>query len=77
MVENLLNKSKLTEDKGCRKRHLYDHDKIMIKFSGKMEQNSSAASMKNGSLFSDLVFVAPKYGHNGASLIFRDISENV
>lgn len=35
LVGNLLNKSKLPEDKGCRKRHLGDHDKIMIKFSGK------------------------------------------
>lgn len=31
LVENLLNKSKMTEDKGCRKKHLFHHNKIIIK----------------------------------------------
>lgn len=75
----MLSKSKLTADKGCRKMHLYGRDKIifMIKFSGQMKENSSVASMKNESLLSDLIFVAPKYGHKGVSLMFRDVSENV
>lgn len=54
--------------------HLYDHNDQVL---GKNEKNSSVASMKNESLLSDLIFVAPKYGHKGASLIFRDVSENM
>lgn len=42
-----------------------------------MKENSSVASMKNESLLSDLIFVAPKYGHKGVRLMFRDVSENV
>lgn len=49
----------------------------MIKFLGKMKENSSIALMKNESLLSDSVFVAPKFGHKGVSLILRDVSENV
>lgn len=73
----MLSKSKLTskvKDKACRKMHL--DDEIMIKFSGKMKQNNSFASMKMR-VYCDLVFVVPKYGHKGVSLILRDVSENV